>query len=127
MSKTVPNYALSISNGRVIIVDTMQLKPTIQPFLEQLRALPFVTDLAFPRKVAVPPEMWRPPGSAPPANPDTAQLVLPMLRGSFAGTKYQDRTVCVGAKVLKTCLDHIALEIGDAVNVPSAFLRAVAY
>ena len=25
----------------------MQLKPTIQPFLEQLRALPFVTDLDF--------------------------------------------------------------------------------
>src|SRR6266705_826589 len=41
------NYALSISNGRVIIVDTMQSKPNIQPFLEQLRALPFVTDLDF--------------------------------------------------------------------------------
>jgi hypothetical protein len=25
----------------------MQLEPTIQPFLEQLRALPFVTDLDF--------------------------------------------------------------------------------
>jgi hypothetical protein len=45
--ETVLNYALSISNGRVIIVDTMQLKSTIQPFLEQLRALPFVTDLDF--------------------------------------------------------------------------------
>jgi hypothetical protein len=43
----VLNYELSISNGHTIIVDTVQLKPTIEPFLEQLKALPFVTDLDF--------------------------------------------------------------------------------
>ena len=47
MSRKVLNYVLSISNGHGIIVDRMQLKPTIQPFIEQLKALPFVTDLDF--------------------------------------------------------------------------------
>jgi hypothetical protein len=50
-----------------------------------------------------------------------------MLCRPFVGTEYQDRAVCVGTKVLKTCFDHIALEISDAVDVTAAFLRAVAY
>ena len=33
----------------------------------------------------------------------------------------------MGRKALKACLDHIALEISDAVDVTAAFLRAVAY
>jgi hypothetical protein len=32
-----------------------------------------------------------------------------------------------GAKVLKTCFDHMALEISNAVDVTAAFLRTVAY
>jgi hypothetical protein len=38
---------LSISNGRDIIVDTMRTTPSIRPYLEQLRTLPFVRDLDF--------------------------------------------------------------------------------
>ncbi len=38
---------LSISNGHAIIVDTMQTEPSIRPYLEQLRTLPFVSDLDF--------------------------------------------------------------------------------
>src|SRR5271157_4632483 len=50
-----------------------------------------------------------------------------MLCRPFAGTEYQDRAVGVGAKVLKTCFDHIALEISDAVDALAAFLHAVAH
>lgn len=38
---------LSISNGHVIIVDVMPTELSVRPYLEQLRTLPFVRDLAF--------------------------------------------------------------------------------
>src|SRR5271166_5814914 len=50
-----------------------------------------------------------------------------MLYQSLSGTEYQDRAVGVGAKVLKTCFDHIALEVRDAVDALAAFLHAVAH
>ena len=39
--------ALSISNGHAIIVDAMKPLPPVEPFLDQLRSLPFVKGLDF--------------------------------------------------------------------------------